>query len=199
MWPAAVQSHMTAGLPMKHDWAFHARVKAYGTNALTNKGVWTGDYDLNLTLGGLARVYEGAMGGLELGEIRYRTGTLIMSQDINLALSPEGLEIVKGFNSRMAPCDLYCLCWDARTMTYLGERRFIKGFIDSAAIHTAEQGGTDSLSIKLVSVARKGTMTTTGKQSDVSQKQRGANDDFRIYSDLGTVAADPWGGENDDD
>ncbi len=72
MWPAAVQQHMNADLPLKHEWAVYARVKAYGTNALTSKGVWTGDYDLTVNIGGLTRVYEGAMGGLQIEPIRYR-------------------------------------------------------------------------------------------------------------------------------
>lgn len=199
MWPTAIQNHLNAGLPMKHEWAFHAWPKRYSDNVEVAKGLWTGPYDHSITLGGIPRVYEGAMGALNISPIRYRMGAYIMEQSIDISLSPEGLELVKGHNSRMARCDLYCLCWDARNMAYLGERRFFKGFIDGAGGNFDQQGGVDTMPLRLVSQARKGTMTTTGKKSNASQHEIDPQDDFYRFADLGTVASDPWGAKHEPD
>jgi hypothetical protein len=193
MWPTAIANHFSAGLPFKHEWAVHAQVRDFNTGALVNKGVWTGDYDLGITLDGLARTYDGAQGGLSVGTITYRIGTTIQTLDIDLALSPEGVAIVRGYDTKKAPCDVFCLGYDARTMVYLGARRFFKGFISGSKITTAEEGGTDKMSIRVESIARNGVMTTTGKKSHQSQLDRDATDQFRKYSDLGTVSNDEWG------
>lgn len=193
MWTAAVAAHLNANKPTLHEWAFHAIVKNYGDDDLVAKGVWTGPQDLAITLGGTARVYEGAMGGINVGPIRYRIGTIIMMQDLELALSPEGNHLVRAYNLRNAPCDLYCLVYDPADMSFLGERRFFSGFIDSVGIKEGQQGEASIASFTLASQARKGTMTTTGKKSNASQKERLATDTFRKYADLGRVSSDMWG------
>lgn len=197
MWPSAVVNHMNAGKPIRHEWAVHARVRAYDTNALVNKGLWTGDYDLSMTLDNLARVYEGAQGGLVVAPIRYKIGTTIMSQEIDLALSDDGINLVRGYNLKNAAMDLFCLVYDPANMELLGARRFFKGFIDASRITDPKQNEQASMSIKAVSFARKGTMTTVGKKSHQSQIARDATDNFYKYSDLGRVASDAWGAKND--
>lgn len=197
MWPAPIAAHLNADKPMKHEWALWAQAKDYGSGAIVNKGLWTGAYDHTITLGGISRTYEGAIGGLKLGTIRFRTGTYVMAQEVSVALSQQGLSLVKGYNIRNAPCDLWCLCWDSSNMAYLGARRFFQGYIDGSTIQFAEKGEQSVMPLKLVSVAKRGVMTTVGYKSDASQKARNPNDDFNLYADLGTIAADPWGGDDD--
>lgn len=204
MWPTAVQNHFNSGLPWRHDWAIYASVKRFSDNGVEKKGIWTGDYDLTTTaMDGTARLYEGAQAGLSLSPIRYRIGTFVMTQEAQLALTPEGKALVQDYNTFMAPVDLYCLVWNPTNMSLLGVRRFFKGFIEGARIvegakEDADTPAVDKLLVKMVSIARKGVMTTTGKKSNESQKKRLSTDTFRKYSDLGTVSNDPWGVAEED-
>jgi hypothetical protein len=193
MWDASTQSHFDANLPVIIDYAIHAYVRRYSDGVQVAKGVWTGREDLSITLDSVARVYEGAMGGLQIGPIRYRTGTIIQIQRAELPLSPEGVDMVKGHNTRNAPVDLFCLISNPATMGLVGTRRMFKGTIVKARIAYDVQQGVDKIMIDMASLAQKGEMTVVGKKSDVSQKERSATDDAYEYADLGMVGADPWG------
>lgn len=169
--------------------------KDFGTGATVKKGVWTGSYNLNVDFGdGVgARNYDAAGGGLALSPIRYRVGLFVMGYEGSLAVTPETLEIILGYNTTNAPVDLNCLIFKSDGMQYIGVRRFFKGFVDFSDVVLDKQGGADSIRFKLVSQMRKGEWTRSGKKSNQSQKDRQATDDFRKYSNTGDVANDPWG------
>lgn len=197
-WDSAVQAHFDAKLPWRREWAFHARVRDYDTNATVHKGIWTGPRDLTITLDSLSRTYEGAAEALRMAPISYREGAVAMSQRVSLFVSPEGLDIILGYNTIMAPCDIFCLIYDTRTQTYVGSGRAFKGYIRHTDIVIGAKGEQDIINAELITTAYRGSKVVTGKKSHQSQKKRLSTDTFYKYSGIGTVANDPWGVGDED-
>ncbi|MBP1806457.1 hypothetical protein [Rubellimicrobium aerolatum] len=192
-WPAAVLTHFAARLPYAVHWLLWATVKPFGGGAAVSVGLWTGDDHETIVVEGQARLYHGAQGGLQVPPIAYRVGTEVASLDLGLSLSPEGVTLVRGYNTRLAPVQLHAAVFDADTGGLLGLRRMFKGLVDGVRIATPEQEGQAALTLTLVSAARRGTMTVAGRKSDQSQRARLSTDRFRQYADVGSVAADTWG------
>lgn len=193
-WNTLAQTHLTARKPTMRHWLIYVQARDLTTGDPSPIGLWTGDDHATITAEAEARFYYGAQGEVTIPNITYGSGTDIVSGEITLPISPEAETLVRGTNLRFAPVDLHCALYDAETGDLLDVRRFFKGTIDGAPIYTPALNGLASLSLKMVSSARAGTMTTKAKKSDQSQRTR-QGDRFRRYSDLGTVSADPWGGK----
>lgn len=191
-WNSTAQTHLSSRLPIAPRWLIWVQAKTFAGAAI-DVGYWTGDDHQSFTVDSATRLYYGAQGAIEIPAMRFVTGTAVASMDLTLSLSPEGEAAVRGYNIRFAPIDIHCALFDADSMTLLDTRRFFRGFIDGSPIPTPALGGRSSLPLKLVSSARRGTMTRGGKKSDVAQRQR-SGDVFRQYGDLGVTASDPWGG-----
>lgn len=191
-WNTAAQNHLAARLPVAPRWLLWVDAKQISNGAAVSMGLWTGDDHEQITVEGQSRLYYGAQGTVSLPQLRYAAGTDVGSIDVTLPVSPEAETLVRGYNIRFAPCDLHCALYDPASGSLLDVRRMFRGLIDGSPIFTPAVGGVATATLKLVSSARTGTMTTRAKKSDQSQRLR-SGDRFRRYGDLGTVAADPWG------
>lgn len=194
-WNALAQAHLSARKPAMRHWLIHVRSRDLTTGDPYPIGLWTGDDHETLTVEGEARLYYGAQGEVTIPNIAYGSGTDIVSDEITMPVSPEAEILVRGTNLRFAPIEMHCALYDAEDGDLLDVRRFFKGTIDGAPILTPALNGVASFSLKMVSSARAGTMTTKAKKSDQSQRIR-QGDRLRRYGDLGKVAADPWGGKS---
>lgn len=194
-WPSAVQAHLSSRLPFVVRWLVWTVAKPFGGGAPVGIGLWTGDDHETLTVEGAARTYYGAQGGLGVAPISYKVGTEVASMNVGLSLSPEGVLLVRGYDTRLAPADVHCAVYDAQTGGLLGIRRMFRGVVDRTHIGTPAQDGRADMSLTLVSSARRGTMTAAGHKSDASQRLRDPNDAFRVDSDKGVSPSDPWAGE----
>lgn len=193
-WNALAQAHLTARKPTMAHWLIYVQSRDMTTGDPFPIGLWTGDDHASITVENEARLYYGAQGDVMIPNITYGSGTDIVSGEIVMPVSPEAEILVRGTNLRFAPVDLHCALYDPDDGDLLDVRRFSRGTIDGAPILTPALNGASSLSLKMVSSARAGTITTKAKKSDQSQRIR-QGDRFRRYGDLGTVSADPWGGK----
>lgn len=193
-WNSTAQAHLAARLPITIHWLVWTTVKDLASGDPVSFGIWSGDDHQEITIDGDDRLFYGAQGGLDIPPIRYRAGTGIQTMELGLSVSPEAETIVRGYNTRFAPIDLHCALYDPADGSLLDIRRMFHGFIDGTPLVTPERNGQAKLTVRMVSQARKGTMTINAKKSDASQRERDPDDDFRQYGSLGTVASDPWGG-----
>ena len=191
-WNAAAQARLDARLPIGVRWLIWAESRDRTTGADAPIGLWTGDDHETINVDGQTRLYYGAQGEVTIPAIGYGSGTDIASEDIVFPISPEAEVLVRGRNLRFAPIDVHCALYDPDTNARLDIRRMFRGTIDCAPITTPPINGVPSLSLRLVSCARSGTITRKAKKSDQSQQAR-SGDRFRRYGDLGTVANAPWG------
>lgn len=192
-WPAAVLTHFQSrqGYILHHF--LWATVKPLAGGAAVTVGLWTGAGDQTFTVDGQSRLYRGAQGGLDIPVTRYAAGTEIAQKSYGLSLTPEGVDLVRGYNTRLAPLEEHWGVFHPDTEALIGLRRVSKGLIDGTSIGTPEQGGQASMTVDAVSAARRGTMTRVGYKSDASQRRRDAADGFRKNADDGEVKSDIWG------
>lgn len=191
-WNSTAQNYLNTRAPILPQWLIWVSAKTLA-GAPIEVGFWTGDDHQDFVINSVTRTYYGAQGAIELPSMTYEIGTGVASADLVLSLSPEGEQMVRGYNIRFAPMEIHCALFRPDTSALLDVQRFFKGSIDGSPIPTPAMGGKTSLPLKLVSSMRTGTMTRAGKKSDQSQRRR-SNDPFRQYGDLGVVASDPWGG-----
>lgn len=191
-WGSTAQAYLAAGSAYRHDWLVTITVKPIAGGAAETFGFWTGDDHQNWTVDGTTRTYFGAQGALDIGPIRYEPGAMVGTQDIAMALSPEGVALVRGYEMALAPVTLHCAMVNLDTGGLVEMARFFTGFVDDVVL--TDPIGTDPgrISLTLASRARLGTLTVGGKKSHESQKLR-SGDKFSQYADLGRVAGDPWG------
>jgi hypothetical protein len=195
-WDAAVLTHFQQRKPFRKCWAFHCWPKN-SSGVAVPQGLWEGDYDLTISLDGVSRTYIGVPGSLKISPPRARVGTNIQAQEVQIGLSPTGKQMVLGYETRNQKADLFCIVIDSATNAVIGSGREFMGFVSKAGVDYGALGEQDVLNLQLESYARNGEMTVLGKKSDASQRLRNDADRLFRYTDLGNIAADPWGVVND--
>lgn len=165
----------------------------FSDGATVSYGVWSGLDDAQLTVSGESRLYYGGAGGVVVAPVRFRRGTEIYSQMVRLTINPETENLVRGHRTFNAPVELHVAMYEPSNMGLVDIKRFFKGFINGTPLVTPGQGGQSTLSVEMLSQARKGTMSNAGYKSNESQLLRDDADGFRTYGDLGEVPSDPWG------
>lgn len=191
-WNGTAQAHLDAGNPARIEYLLTTTVAPIAGGAAVNLGFWTGGDHQSFTVDGVTLTYSGAQGAMAPAAFRYAAGTDILSQDITMALSPEGETLARAYRLSGAPCKIHGVLLDGDTGALLDTRRFFIGTVESSDINMDPAGGFARLDLRLFSSARRGTFTRSGKKSDASQSLR-SGDRFRRYGDLGRVTADPWG------
>lgn len=196
-WTGAALTRLQSRQPISIRWAVVSLPKTFA-GVVSPVALWTGVVDLTSSMDGTSRTYKPIGNALEIGPINYSVGTEIGYLDLSIPLTSDGEAFVRGLDTREAPTQLHCLLFDPDTGALLGTRRYWKGTIENVGIPTPTPGGQTKADIRLASSARRGTLSSAGKKSDESQRQRDQADRMRQYGDLGTKANDPWGTENDD-
>lgn len=193
IWDAAGQAFLTSRAPKEVQWLLWVTAADLVTNAPVSIGLWTGADHQSFTVGGVARTYYGAQGALQIPPMSYASGTAIASLEVSLAVSSEAETLVRGYNTRFKPAEIHCALFNPATGGLVSLARAFTGKIDGTPIATPVKNGVATISLRLVSSARQGTITSNARKSDASQRLRLASDTFRLHGDLGAVASDIWG------
>ncbi|QBR38364.1 hypothetical protein ETW23_03910 [Leisingera sp. NJS201] len=164
------------------------------TGLLETIGIWSGEDDLTLEVGGQPRPYTGAGALMRSDPITAGTGLAVRTYQIGLAaVAPEVEALVKGYETRLAPLEIHRALFNPATRALAGPpHRVFSGFINGIDFPTAEPGGTASCTLELISETRALTRTLASKKSDESQQRRGG-DRFRRYGNISGVVPVYWG------
>ena len=188
-----------AHLQARDGLAAYALVWAQARNrisgAVETLGLWTGAQDRSFTIGGDARAYVGAGGLAGVPPITMQAGLAVRMQQLRLApVTPEVVQLIRGYDARHAPVEVHVAFFDPRTRVLVEEpTRVFKGYIDEISITEGASGGESSCEATLASSARALTRSPPLRRSDEVQKRKGG-DRFRRHADV-SGAVDVWWGQ----
>lgn len=192
IWNSEAQAILTARSGIEVRWLVWFTVKALADNAPITFGLSTDSDDRTLTVEGQSRFYYGRQGAIALEPLRYATGTEIASWGMEIGVSSEAETILRGYNTRLAAAQVHAMILHPDTLAPVDIKMAFDGMIDGAPIITPEINGVASAKLKLVSAARRGTLTRNGRKSDETQKAR-SSDRFRKYGSVAAAVDVAWG------
>lgn len=196
-WTAAAQTHLRARDSFAPRWMLWIEARERGTGAAAATGLWQGDDEQTFTIDGQSRLYHGAQDALMPAPIRYRTGTIVQSQDVTISgLTAEAQQLVRGYDTRFCPAELHLALLNPQSMEVIDVERMFRGTVDRLSVPTPEANGSSSITVTLVSQMRAMTQTLALKKSDESQKRR-ENDRFRRYGAVAERVTVPWGAKRE--
>lgn len=195
-WNAAAQALLAARDPFAVRWLLWLRPKDRATGAQVGYGISTHDDDATFTVEGEARTYQGMPGNIQMPPIVYRPGARVQTMEVPLVgIGPDTDQILRVYDPKLAPIDIHCALFDG-DMNLIDIDRKFRGIVNGSPIETPPVNGISSATLRLVSSARRGTMTMAAKKSHQAQKLR-QGDEFRQYGSAGRVASDWWGPRGD--
>jgi hypothetical protein len=196
IWNLNAQAALLNRAPLIRRWLFWASARNRATNEIETIGIWDGDDHENFSPAGVNRLYLGAGGLFEVSPLIHSVGTTIQTQDVKLSgISQAAEQLIRGYEPRLAPCDLYLALFDPASLDLIGMSRMFNGVIDGAPIMTGAANQGSTATIRMVSAARNGTRKAAAKKSDEQQRQR-KGDRFRRYADVSGTSDDWWGAMN---
>ena len=191
---AATAAHLAA----RGDMLTHALVWIEAVNLETELveglGLWTGDYDLSVSIGGAQRTYIGAGDVLKPEPVVAGTGIVVRTYQVALAGASERVQdIVKGYRTRFAPIEVHRAHFrpDTEAMLDTPERVF-RGLINSPEVPTVPAGGETAVLLSCVTKTRELTRTLSKKKSAQAQQARGG-DQIRRYGTIADAVPIYWG------
>ncbi|WP_273794696.1 hypothetical protein [Brucella intermedia] len=175
-------------------------VKERATGNRVERGLWTGDEDLNLT------VYSGVTGALisrpyyadvisRVGEIPRVSDLTVQNVTIDLSqIADAATQLFRQYDARLGNVEIHDLLINPETGDQIGPGLIsFLGVIDGAPIKTPKKGGTGSIKIKAVSdIFAMLTRTNPRKSSYEGQKIRGG-DEWGKYASTVSSWKIPWG------
>lgn len=175
-------------------------VKERATGNRVERGIWTGDEDLNLT------VYSGVTGALisrpyyadvisQVGEIPRVSDLTVQNVTIDLSqIADAATQLFRQYDARLGNVEIHDLLINPETGDQIGPGLIsFLGVIDGAPIKTPKKGGTGSIKIKAVSdIFAMLTRTNPRKSSYEGQKIRGG-DEWGKYASTVSSWKIPWG------
>jgi hypothetical protein len=138
--------------------------KNRSTGETETVGLWNGDQDQSITIGGVARTYLAGGSLLDVGVLDYRAGQEIVMRTIRLSPINEAVEqVIRGYEPRLAPVQLHEVVYDLATDRITGtpQLRF-DGQVDSIRLSRASAGGESGVDLVCASRSREGTRYGTG-------------------------------------
>lgn len=171
----------------RHALWVEARNRSTGeTEAL---GLWSGDQDQAITIGGEARTYIAGGSLLDVGVLDYRTGLEVQMRRLTVSpINAAVAQAIRGYEPRLAPVQLHEVLFDPATDRIVGTPRLrLDGWIDTVSITTAAAGGESAVEITCATRARAGTRYGTGLKT---QAHLGA---LHRYSAVSDVVPEDWG------
>ncbi|WP_174843492.1 hypothetical protein [Thalassococcus sp. S3] len=167
------------------------------TDAVETIGLWTGDDHVTFAIDGQSRVYYGAGAILEIDPLVFEEGLNVRTQRLIVsAIAPEVEQMIRGYDPRLAPCEIHVAHFDPETGALIdAPERVFKGNLDKAPITQPALGdGEATAELSLLGPAYQLRRTLPLKKSDQSLRARAPDDGFRKYTDL-TGAIDTYWGE----
>lgn len=164
------------------------------TGVTETLGFWDGDDAQTFTIGAETRVYYGAGAVMAPQVFTMQVGLKVRMQTVELSpLAPEVAQAVRGYDLRLAPCEIHRAFFDADTLALVGPPTPISdGWVDEAPITTPQIGDTARVILTLASNARGLTKSLATKKSDETQKLKGG-DRFRRWADVAGRVPAFWG------
>ena len=192
---SATTAHLAARTGLQVRLLAWVRAKNRTTGVEEVMGLWTGDDHQTLTIDGAARLYYGAGGVLGLDPITMRSGVVVGMQTVTLSpLAPEVAQMIRGYDTRLAPVDLHRAFFDPLSGVLVDvPQRIFRGWIDKVQVRTPEVGGNATVEVTLASNARALTRGLALKKSDESLRVRAPGDGFFRYADVSDAKV--WWGE----
>ena len=157
-------------------------------------GFWTGDDDLNFTIGGQSRLYYGAGAALTVDPIQQEVGLQVRMQTIRLATVPDVEQAIKGYDPSLQPVEIHRATFEPLTMTLVAEPQLVfAGTVDGTPIEEGAIGGVGSVALAVASKVRSLTRLIPIMKSDAALKDRAGDDGFRKYVSEAGQWAVAWG------
>lgn len=164
------------------------------TGAAAPMGLWTGDQDVTLTVEGTPRDFAGGGAMPRLRRIVHEAGVAVRRLRVEVnPLHPAVAEVLRGREPALARVRLYQAFFVPGTMDLIAPpQRIWKGFVETAPIVTAEEGGESLAEITLASAAMALTRPLALTRSDAVQGLRSADRFLRHAAVSGSVTI-YWG------
>jgi len=165
------------------------------TGAPETLGLWTGEDHRTFEIDGTARTYFGAGGLLQVEPVTMQAGLTVRMHRLTLSpLAPEGAELLRGYDPRLAPVEIHRALFDPETMDLLDAPHLVlRGQVDEAPITTPEIGGEASAQLVVAGAARALTRACTLKKSPEALRARAPGDAFRDYAAVAGEVKVWWG------
>jgi len=188
---AGMQSRLNTGAA-EHQWFVWIKAKNRDTGAAELVGLWSGDYNITVSVDGVARTYYGAGLVMSVPSLQYKSGVDIQTHRLQLAiLSPEVTNVIRAYDSRLAAIEVHLGIFDPVTGVLSGISKALDGTIDEIDISESETDA--SVEIGVVSSLRKGSKTLSLMKSDSSQRLRDESDEGFKYSSIAGSVSIQWG------
>lgn len=169
--------------------------KNRGTGLPETMGLWTGDDHQVFTINGASRTYYGA--GNLIGMEALRTGVGLDVRMHQIALSPltdEVAQLIRGYDTRLAPVEIHRAIFDLETGNLVGSPfKVFEGWINKIALNTGAIGGGSEARVTIASASRALTRPLNLFRSDAAQRDISASDSFREYTDISGEVGVWWG------
>lgn len=164
------------------------------TGASETMGLWTGDDTRTFTVDSESRVYYGAGSVLEVEPIASGVDLEVRMLQVRLVgLTPEVAQLVRGYDTRLAPVVIHRMLLDLDSREPIAAPiRVWRGSVEEVSIRT---GAAHSVDMRLASDARRLTRTLALFRSDGAMRTRSASDRFREFVDLAGRIPVWWGRE----
>lgn len=165
------------------------------TGAIEETGFWNGLDVREFDIGGSPRTYFGAGALLAISAITGEVGLQVRMHQVSLSgLTPEVVQLIHGYDARLAPIEVHRIFFDPEKGVPIGDPvRVMKGWVDEMPVPTPAEGGTEAVTITVASAARSLTKTLTINKSDEAQRRIDPNDRGREYGSISGAVGVFWG------
>jgi len=166
------------------------------SGATQTLGLWTGDDVVTETIEGEARAYYGAGSLLGVEPITYEAGLSVRMQRVTVSsISPEVEQLVRGYDTRLAPLQIHRGLINATSNALVEEpHRLLSGTVDGITFATPAAGGNATCELTVANSSRDLTRGLTAKYSDETMRVMAPDDDFFRYADISGEVTVRWGG-----
>lgn len=188
-YPTELADHIAARRPTIARQLIWVEARDRVTGATEALGLWTGEYTAQFNIDGELRTYFAGGSMLELPEISGQIGLDVRTYTVTLsALTPEVQQMMRGYDARLAPCEMHRVVFDPDApTTILGEpQRTFKGWIDGAPFNET-QNGDYVVEATLASNSRALTVPLQLRRSDESYRLRSGDRIARYASVAGSI------------
>lgn len=191
---SAMQAQIASG-SFHHEFFVYVTAKEFDTGASQELGLWTGADDFTTSIDGVSRTFLGSGSMLSIPNFTYSIGLDVQTQKMGFSiLSPEVTNLIRGYDARFAPIQVYLGIFDPANMSLKGISEMFRGFIDKIDIFESEE--TSTCDVSLVSEIREGTKPLTLFKTAQSQALIDPNDNGFKYGTIAGTTKVAWGVED---
>lgn len=192
IYSSALETFLQSGVPYRIHHFVRLVARDTSDDSDFVAAFWTGNDDQTFTIDGVPTLYTGAGMALRVPDFQYEAGTDIRYATVSLDVLPESEDVIRNYDVQNAPITVHGRVERLDDNTVVDYFRLWKGTVSQAPIPTSGQG-VSTISVKMATTARNGTLSNGGLKSNASQRERSATDRFREYAGVGDAANDPWG------